>query len=85
MQSSFKLEVKLMYREFMKIIYKKDPSKRAELLQRTRDEFKAGAKIPRKDIIAVDFAFNQANRQLYQLRQGNILSMTTYVPKSNRK
>ena len=81
MNSSFQLEVKIMYREFMKIIYRKPEVKRIGLLEKTRWEFKQAAKIPRREISAIDFAFHRAQRQLGTLREGNIESMTSYIPK----
>lgn len=81
MNSSFQLEVKLMYREFMKIIYHKPVEKRLNLLEKTRKDFKSAAQLSRRDISNIDFAFHRAQRQLAQLRDTNIESMSTYTPK----
>jgi hypothetical protein len=84
MNSSFQLEVKLMYREFMKIIYSKAPDRRQALLEKTRSDFKAWANIPRREIGAIDFAFHSAARQLHQLKSYNIDSMSFYTPKPKK-
>lgn len=85
MNISFQTEVKLMYRELMKILYKKPPNQVESLLEKVRKDFKAGAKIPRKDIIEIDYAFHSAQRLLDQLKNSNIEKYTTYIPKSQRK
>lgn len=85
MQNSFQIEVRLMYREMLKIIYRMPKDRRGTLLDKTRHEFKMAAKIPRKEIASIDFAFHLFQRQLNQLQQANIQSMTTYVPKVKDK
>lgn len=85
MNISFQTEVKLMYRELMKILYKKPPDKIGNLLEKVRNDFKAGAKIPRKEIIEIDYAYHSAQRLLEQLKNSNIEKYTTYTPKSQRK
>ena len=83
MNSSFQLEVKLMYREFMKIIYRMPANKRTTLLNKTKEDFKHASKLSRRDISGIDFAFHRAQRQLDQLRSSNIESMSFYTPKGN--
>ena len=85
MKVSFQTEVKLMYRQFMKILYKKPSGQMQNLTDKVRADFKTGAKIPRKDILAVDFAFHSAQRLLDQLKNLHIEGYSTYIPKSQRK
>ena len=85
MKINFQTEVKLMYREFMKILYKKPSDNLQELVEKVRNDFKTGAKIPRKDIMAVDYAYHNAQRLLEQLKNSNVEGYSTYTPKSQRK
>ena len=84
MKISFQTEVKLMYRHLLKVIYKTNPEKTQSLLDKVRNDFKTGAKIPRKDILSIDYAFHSAQRLLDQLKNSNIDGYTTYVPKSRK-
>jgi hypothetical protein len=85
MKISFQTEVKLMYRQILKILYKKPPEKTQILLDKVRNDFKTGAKISRKDMISIDYAFHNAQRLLSTLQNSSIDGYSTYVPKSTRK
>ncbi|CAG9335564.1 unnamed protein product [Blepharisma stoltei] len=84
MQSSFKFEVLIMYRHYLKLIMKRPLGMRESLLIQTRNEFKRGAKIPRKNIPEVDHFYSTAERKLHELRESNIERVSTFTPRQKK-
>jgi len=68
----------------MKTIYSRTEADRGSLLQKTRQEFKEGAKIPRRKIAHIDHFFSNAHRRLGELQTSRIEKVSTFVPKSNK-
>lgn len=80
MQSSFRMEVLLMYRKYCKEIMKRQVGMRESLLEKVRNEFKVGSKISRKSFVELDDFFSHSERRLQVLKESNIERVSSYTP-----